>query len=133
VLLAGKVLVGFLRGLLTNLDTPPIASDIRSILVRPHWQTALGPRPVDQTGEPQSLLFVIAAAGQASSGRCLSDCMKRLPAIRTEYRKEGRITAGKLDWMQIPSQGPLTQTLLPLFRGSPSCQAAIRVFWRQPP
>jgi hypothetical protein len=33
--LATKVLVGFLRGLLTNLDTPPAASDIRSILVRP--------------------------------------------------------------------------------------------------
>jgi hypothetical protein len=35
VLLATKVLVGFLRGLLTNLDTPPVTSDIRSILVRP--------------------------------------------------------------------------------------------------
>ena len=35
MLLATKVLVGFLRGLLTNLDTPPVASDIRSILVRP--------------------------------------------------------------------------------------------------
>jgi hypothetical protein len=35
VLLATKVLVGFLRGLLTNLDTPPVASHIRSILVRP--------------------------------------------------------------------------------------------------
>jgi hypothetical protein len=35
VLLAAIVLVGFLRGLLTNLGTPPVASDIRSILVRP--------------------------------------------------------------------------------------------------
>jgi hypothetical protein len=43
VLLAGKVLVGFLRGLLTNLDTPPIASDIRSILVRPHFR-GISPR-----------------------------------------------------------------------------------------
>ena len=35
MLLATKVLVCFLRGLLTNLDTPPVTSDIRSILVRP--------------------------------------------------------------------------------------------------
>ena len=35
MLLAAKVLVGFLRGLLTNLGTPPVTSDIRSILVRP--------------------------------------------------------------------------------------------------
>jgi hypothetical protein len=35
LLLATKVLVGFLRGPLTNLGTPPVASDIRSILVRP--------------------------------------------------------------------------------------------------
>jgi hypothetical protein len=34
-LLATKVLVCFLRGPLTNLDTPPVTSDIRSILVRP--------------------------------------------------------------------------------------------------
>jgi len=33
--LAIKVLVRFLRGLLTNLGTPHVASDIRSILVRP--------------------------------------------------------------------------------------------------
>ena len=36
LLLAVKVLVGFLRGPLTNLGTPPVTSDIRSILVRPH-------------------------------------------------------------------------------------------------
>ena len=35
LLLATKVLVCFLRGPLTNLDTPPVTSDIRSILVRP--------------------------------------------------------------------------------------------------
>jgi hypothetical protein len=34
VLLAGNGLVGFLRGLLTNLGTPPVTSDIRSILAR---------------------------------------------------------------------------------------------------
>ena len=37
MLLALKVLVGFLRGPLTNLGTPPVASDIRSILVRPRF------------------------------------------------------------------------------------------------
>ena len=32
---ASKGSVGFLRGLLTNLGTPPVTSVIRSILVRP--------------------------------------------------------------------------------------------------
>ena len=35
MLLATKVSGRLLRGLLTKLDTPPAASDIRSILVRP--------------------------------------------------------------------------------------------------
>ena len=34
-MLAVKVSVGFLRGPLTNLGTPPVTSVIRSILVRP--------------------------------------------------------------------------------------------------
>jgi hypothetical protein len=36
-------LVGFLRGLLTNLGTPPHTSDIRSILVRPLGWVCIGP------------------------------------------------------------------------------------------
>ena len=69
MLLATKVLVGFLRGPLTNLDTPPVASDIRSILVRPPMikdETQLSMMPslfhyssrgrfVKQDGPPQPL------------------------------------------------------------------------------
>ena len=47
MLLATKVLVGFLRGQLTNLDTPPVASDIRSILVRPRIVKDFAPLSAD--------------------------------------------------------------------------------------
>lgn len=40
--LGSQCLVGFLRGLLTNLGTPPITSVIRSILVRPRIVNRLG-------------------------------------------------------------------------------------------
>src|SRR5215207_2059117 len=42
---ASKGLVGFLRGLLTNLGTPPATSVIRSILVRPRMDRTERPRP----------------------------------------------------------------------------------------
>ena len=59
MLLATKVLVCFLRGLLTNLDTPPVTSDIRSILVRP-LIVKDGPSQSSDT-----LLFVVPSPGQA--------------------------------------------------------------------
>ena len=62
MLLATKVLVGFLRGLLTNLDTPPAASDIRSILVRPpNCQRQSLVSTLAQTLS----LFVVPLSGQA--------------------------------------------------------------------
>ena len=64
MLLATKVLVGFLRGLLTNLGTPPVASDIRSILVRPRLLENEFPR---NTIFHCVVLFALSTPRQASS------------------------------------------------------------------
>ena len=56
MLLATKVLVGFLRGLLTNLGTPPVTSDIRSILVRPRLSKT---RSSELHRSDQYLLFAV--------------------------------------------------------------------------
>src|SRR5262245_15814114 len=64
VLSADIGLVGFLRGLLTNLGTPPITSEIRSILVRPRFVKDEAP-----DGSRAPSLFILRRPGQVGSFR----------------------------------------------------------------
>src|SRR5215210_6202815 len=59
---ASNGLVGFLRGLLTNLGTPPVTSVIRSILVRPPLSTRPG-----LDGQASVIMDVLRPSGQGGS------------------------------------------------------------------
>ncbi len=68
MLLAVNGSVGFLRGLLTNLGTPPVTSDIRSILVRPRLRK---PVSCDRIAAPQSLIIPSTTGRSSRFGRDL--------------------------------------------------------------
>lgn len=64
-------LVGFLRGPLTNLGTPPFTSAIRSILVRPHVGVVFGIRFDGGCGVAAPLLSPFPKSSQTHYSRFL--------------------------------------------------------------